>query len=202
MTQRMIGSLAPATGLTFALFWTMTALIAVEEVERMPDPIEVVRWVSVRQEVPPQTRPPRQIVRPKAPAPLEPVPPLTLEPSDPRHAVPGLREEPFDPGEDPTRGLGRAPSDGDAIPLLRIPPTYPERALARGIEGRVLVEFTIDASGTVRDPFVVAAEPSAIFDRAALAAVRQWRYSPRVVNGRAVERRGVRIAIPFLKDER
>lgn len=48
---------------------------------------------------------------------------------------------------DPIPRDGRAkiplePADGDAVPMLRVAPRYPERALARGIEGRVLVERT------------------------------------------------------------
>ncbi len=94
-------------------------------------------------------------------------------------------------------GFSMASADGDAVPMVRVPPQYPERALQRGIEGRVLVEFTISKSGSVKDAKVIAAEPSSIFNKAALKAVSQWKYNPKIVNGKAVEQPGVRIAIPF-----
>ena len=44
-----------------------------------------------------------------------------------------------------------AGSDRDVIPLVRINPDYPPRALSRGLEGWVQVQFTITATGTVKD---------------------------------------------------
>jgi protein TonB len=90
-----------------------------------------------------------------------------------------------------------AGSDRDVLPLVRISPDYPPRALARGIEGWVIVQFTISETGTVKDPVVVEAEPSDIFDEAALKAVARWRYNPRVEGGVAVERVGVQTIIRF-----
>jgi protein TonB len=94
-------------------------------------------------------------------------------------------------------GFSMASADGDAVPMVRVPPQYPERAMQRGIEGRVLVEFTISKSGSVKDPRVIAYEPSRIFNKAALKAVSQWKYNPKIEDGKAVEQKGIRIAIPF-----
>ena len=90
-----------------------------------------------------------------------------------------------------------AGSDRDVIPLVRINPDYPPRALSRGLEGWVQVQFTITATGTVRDPVVVNAEPKNIFDDAALKAIARWRYNPKVEGGVAVERIGVQTIIRF-----
>jgi len=90
-----------------------------------------------------------------------------------------------------------AGSDRDVIPLVRIAPDYPPRALSRGLEGWVQVQFTITATGTVKDPIVVNAEPKNIFDDAALKAIARWRYNPRVDGGVAVERVGVQTIIRF-----
>ena len=90
-----------------------------------------------------------------------------------------------------------AGSDRDVLPLVRISPDYPPRALARGIEGWVIVQFTISETGTVKDPVVVEAKPSDIFDEAALKAIARWRYNPRVEGGIAVERVGVQTIIRF-----
>jgi protein TonB len=68
-------------------------------------------------------------------------------------------------------------------------PTYPARARERGTEGWVDLEFTVAKDGTTRDALVRAAEPVGTFDRAALDAVKRWRYEPRVVDGNVVEQR-------------
>jgi periplasmic protein TonB len=90
-----------------------------------------------------------------------------------------------------------AGSDRDVIPLVRINPDYPPRALSRGLEGWVQVQFTITATGTVKDAVVVNAEPRNIFDDAALKAIARWRYNPKVESGVAVERVGVQTIIRF-----
>ena len=69
------------------------------------------------------------------------------------------------------------------------PPSYPTRARERGTEGWVDLEFTVTRDGTTRDAVVRAAEPAGVFDRAALDAVKRWRYEPRVVGGNVVEQR-------------
>ncbi|MFK7897146.1 MAG: TonB family protein [Myxococcota bacterium] len=98
-------------------------------------------------------------------------------------------------------GFSMASADGDAVPMVRVPPSYPERAKQRGIEGRVLVQFTISKSGSVKDPKVIAAEPSNIFNKAAIKAIRQWKYNPKILNGKPVEQVGQKIAIPFRLSE-
>src|SRR5688572_14221736 len=90
-----------------------------------------------------------------------------------------------------------AGSDRDVIPLVRINPDYPPRALSRGLEGWVQVQFTITPTGTVTNAVVVNAEPKNIFDDAALKAIARWRYNPKVEGGVAVERVGVQTRIVF-----
>jgi protein TonB len=68
-------------------------------------------------------------------------------------------------------------------------PAYPARARERGTEGWVDLEFTVATDGTTQDAVVRAAEPAGTFDRAALDAVKRWRYEPRVVGGNVVEQR-------------
>jgi periplasmic protein TonB len=60
--------------------------------------------------------------------------------------------------------------------VQRSMPVYPRGALARGIEGWVLVGFTVDPNGKVTSPKVVEATPPGVFDAAALAAVTKWQY--------------------------
>jgi protein TonB len=88
-------------------------------------------------------------------------------------------------------------TDRDVLPLVRVAPDYPPRALANGIEGWVQVRFTITPTGSVRDAVVVASEPRSVFDDAALKAIARWRYNPRVDGGQAVERVGMQTVIRF-----
>ncbi len=90
-----------------------------------------------------------------------------------------------------------AGSDRDIIPLVRINPEYPARALSRGVEGYVIVQFTITATGMVRDVIVVDAKPKGMFDTAAVRAVERWRYNPKVEEGVAVEGVGVQTMLNF-----
>lgn len=97
------------------------------------------------------------------------------------------------------RAGAQAP-DGDAMPIVRITPQYPRQALLQGIEGWVRVEFTIMPDGSVRDPLVVSAEPSGMFDRAAVQAVLKWKFKPRYVDGEAIARRAVQVIDFRLED--
>jgi periplasmic protein TonB len=87
-------------------------------------------------------------------------------------------------------------SDGDYMPIVQVAPQYPRRAADRGLEGFVLLEFTVTREGTVRDPQVIESS-SSIFDRAAIDAVLRFRYRPRVIDGEPVEVPGVRFRITF-----
>jgi len=88
-------------------------------------------------------------------------------------------------------------SDGDYLPIVRVEPVYPRRALTRGIEGYVLLEFTVTETGSVADPVVVEAQPPGIFDRAAIQAALRFKYQPRVVDGQPIAVAGVRNMITF-----
>ena len=67
---------------------------------------------------------------------------------------------------------------------LDVAPVYPEAARQAGISGVVVVELTIGADGSVTAAKVLRSVPA--LDDAALDAVKQWRYQPELVNGKAV----------------
>jgi protein TonB len=96
--------------------------------------------------------------------------------------------------------LGAPPSDADVIPLVRVNPQYPPRAISMGLEGWVEVEFTISAAGTVIDPVVVDSS-SSLFHRSTLRAIKKWKYNPKIVDGTAVERKGVRVRLDYALNE-
>ncbi len=82
---------------------------------------------------------------------------------------------------------------GEAVPVFKIEPRYPRKAAKSRIEGWVKVEFTITAKGAVTDALVVDSRPRRTFDRSAVQSVRKWRFKPRVVDGRPVQRKASQV---------
>ena len=68
--------------------------------------------------------------------------------------------------------------------VQRVPPAYPPEARTARVEGIVVLEATISTTGEVSDVEVLRSVP--LLDEAAVAAVRQWRYEPTLVDGVAV----------------
>lgn len=88
-------------------------------------------------------------------------------------------------------------SNQQAIPLYRSVPRYPAKALKRKKEGFVDLIFTIDKTGRPIDIKVTNAEPKRLFDRSAKAALKKWKYQPKVLDGQAVEQVGQTVTIEF-----
>jgi TonB family protein len=88
------------------------------------------------------------------------------------------------PGQDPRIDPGNPVRIGGDIVapkiLKRMAPEYPPAALAAGIEGTVLVEAQIQRDGRVGNVAVLRSVPG--LDEAALAAVRQWVFTPTLLN--------------------
>ena len=72
-----------------------------------------------------------------------------------------------------------------AMLIHRVEPIFPPLARQTAREGRVELHALIDADGTVRSLQALEGDP--MFYQSALDAVRQWRYKPTLLNGRAVE---------------
>ena len=94
------------------------------------------------------------------------------------------------------QGVGFGVSDGEYLPIVKVAPVYPSRALSRGLEGYVIVEFTVTQTGATKD-VVVVESTSSLFERAAVDAAYKFKYKPRVIDGVAVEVPGVRNKITF-----
>ncbi|MEE8379443.1 MAG: TonB family protein [Gammaproteobacteria bacterium] len=94
-------------------------------------------------------------------------------------------------------GAGLQATDGEYLPIVKIAPQYPRRALNRGIEGYAIVEYTVTKQGTVKDPVVIESSPGTIFNNAAIKSALRYKYKPRVVDGVPVEVSGVRTKITF-----
>ena len=89
----------------------------------------------------------------------------------------------------------------DLTPISKLPPQYPHHAAVREQEGFVRLLVVVIEDGTVGDIQVLESQPRRVFDKAAISAVRRWRYQPVVRNGRPV-RVKVTLTIDFeLEDE-
>jgi protein TonB len=71
--------------------------------------------------------------------------------------------------------------------LRPVTPVYPLDAQRKGIEGKVVLRFVVDENGQVKDPEVIKAEPTGVFEQAALAAIIKYRFDPAVVNDKKVK---------------
>jgi protein TonB len=126
-------------------------------------------------------------IRPEPPAPIDTLPTAVhtgvLPGVESFDTVVGEPPPPPPPVEQaPIRIMGgnlRAPKK-----VRDAPPVYPAIAQAARVEGIVILEATIDVNGQVREARVLRSIP--LLDEAALAAVRQWEYTPTLLNGRAV----------------
>ena len=121
-------------------------------------------------------------LKPKPPPPPDEAPPDMPKPDFDASTNMGVDISTINPDVDIDMSGGGFSSDGEYLPIVKVLPIYPRRALSRGIEGYVIVEFCVTEQGTVRDPVVVEADPSSIFDRAAINAALKFKYKPKVVN--------------------
>ena len=98
-------------------------------------------------------------------------------------------------------GLTGSGGDGEYLPIVKVAPQYPRRAAQKGIEGYVVVEFTVNKLGAVQDVVVIEAEPANIFNRAAISAAKKFKYKPKIADGKATLVTGVRNIIRFELDK-
>ena len=195
MLLRYTSAFLLGTVATFGLLTLMRSVIA--------DPLpaedsgikgEVISFVRLVQERDIPVDPPRPEPPPPPDEPPPPLPPPDHVFGGPTIGGPIEPEPPAEPGEDL---LNHHLGDGNYLPIVRVSPIYPRRALTRGIEGYVLVEFVVTETGTVRDPVVLFADPPGFFERAAVTAVLKFKYKPKVAGGKPVAVSGVRSRIVF-----
>lgn len=204
---RFLVSTPLALVVTIALFFLMQSMVGMRSGEMEPAVSgKVLGFVRLKRDV---TAKPEDVDLPERPPDVEAPPEMDMGPLDnggdsqvestlsvaaPTSAiVPQLSAGP---------NLGTAVGDTDAIPLLRVEPQYPPAASQNGTEGWVRVRFAISRSGQVKNAMVVDSQPAVIFDEAALRAVRKWKYQPKVVDGRQVERHGLLVKLTFKLDKK
>lgn len=195
-----------AAMVTFSVFWMMQGLISSgKSVVAQENFGKLVEFVDVAKNHDVQTRDRKPKKPPVAPT----QPPKIAQPKptiDSNSASSGTNDAgsfiadniDIAPQMSVDAGLsGAASSDGEYLPIVKIAPQYPRSAAQRGIEGYVVLEFTVTTLGSVKDVKVIEAEPANVFNQAAISAAQKFKYKPKVVNGQPVEVPGVRNIIRF-----
>lgn len=194
---RVIAAGVLAVAITFGLFVLMHTLIAAnmkEPKEGDDTKIADIHMPERKIETKFDTAKPDKPEEPETPPPEAP---------EPDFATPDLTPDGIQMGAPKVdanlnvAGVGGFSSDGEYLPIVKVQPVYPRRALSRGIEGFVIVEFTVTKSGAVRDAVVIQAEPANVFNRAAVKAALKFKYKPRVIDGEPIEVPGVQNKITF-----
>jgi len=195
--RRFIAGLPIAAIITIALFLLMRFFITGDfKLEKKRDVVRLdinpkVQELEVRQrEVKPERTkdvkpppPPPAIEKQKAVQPKEGI--ASISGSIPDFEPPSLN-----------RGnINFQVSDRDAQPLVRIEPIYPPRAAEQGREGTCTGYFDVSADGKPYNIKVTCS--SSMFVRAATRAIEKWKYNPKIVDGKAVARRGVQTPFKF-----
>jgi len=190
---RLIIGILLGLAVTAALFWTMQYLIETADRElneggsgHLVDFVRLKRDESIqRRQLKPKKPPP-----PDAPPPQPPTPQLdNLNPNAEKIAISAA---PVETDIEMSGGFSLGVGEGDYLPIVKVAPIYPQRALSRGIEGYCVVQYTVTKQGTIRDPFVIEDQcTSSLFHRASVQAALKFKYKPRIIDGQAVEVPGV-----------
>jgi len=192
LTRLVIG-LVLALAVTCSLFWLMQYLIETADrslnedgAGNLLDFVRVKRDESIKaRQVKPKKPPP-----PDAPPPQPPTPQLdNLNPNAEKIAIKAV---PVETDIEMTGGFSLGVGEGDYLPIVKVAPIYPNRALSRGIEGYCVVQYTVTRQGTTVNPIVIEDQcTSALFHSASLNAALKFKYKPRIMDGEAVEVPGV-----------
>ena len=162
--------------------------------EQIKPPDEITKEKELEEPPPPdEVPPPPEVPQPEITKPQ--VSQLDLE-------MPNL-EIPLNVEGTPFLGdfMRSAPNKSDAVsttgklqtftnikPTLRIPPTYPRRALRAGIEAAIKVKLTIGKDGKVKDYNIIKSEHSDLFSKAISKVISRWKFPPKTnENGQTIE---------------
>jgi len=201
---RVLAGLVFGLAVTAALFWVMQYMI--ETTDHQLDKTgsaQLVDFVRLKRDEAIH----RRELKPKKPPPPESPPDLPsmpqLESLNPSAGTIAISAAPVETDiEISGAGFSLGVGEGDYLPIVKVAPIYPQRALARGIEGYCVVQYTVTRQGTIRDPFVIDDQcTNSMFHRPSLQAALKFKYKPRVIDGQAVEVPGVQNRFTYVIEE-
>ncbi|MBL1294187.1 MAG: energy transducer TonB [Thiotrichales bacterium] len=192
---RFLISLVLAIAITFFLLWAMQALVATgdrsiaDDRDRLAlDFVRIERSETLERKKHKPDKPPL----PDKPPPQPPQPKLDdinphVEKISVSVAPVGIEVKLS------SSGFSLGLSEGEFLPLAKVSPVYPQRALRRGIEGFCTVQYTVTSTGATSNVAVLEDQcTSKVFHQTSIAAAKRFKYRPRVRDGNAVDVPGVR----------
>lgn len=190
---RLVIGLVMAMAVTLSLFWLMQYLIETADRTLNDDGAgNLVDFVRVKRDEAIE----RRQLKPKKPPPPDKAPPQPPTPQldnlNPNAEKIAISAVPVETDIEMTGGFSLGVGEGDYLPIVKVAPIYPNRALTRGIEGFCVVQYTVTRQGTTKDPVVIESQcTSSLFHRASVNAALKFKYKPRIMDGEAVEVPGV-----------
>ena len=147
---------------------------------------------------------PNETVKKREPKPTKPAPPKAAPPPPMEMAVqtPQVKVQ-----QVPLKAISNLPTmemssvgfnlgavaEAEYLPIVKIAPTYPSRALRQGLQGHCTVEYTVTKLGATKDIRVVNDDCThSLFRSVSVKAAQRFRYQPKVIEGKAIEVKGVR----------
>lgn len=196
---RFAAAACTASVITLVLFQLMATLVTSEPYQSTrPTTVIDVAWADPKKERPAETKPKLQPPPPKVTA-----APKTTVLSEPNAGELLPTEGPM-PEIQINTGSGlpvlQQQPNSEPSPIVRINPKYPVVAARDGIEGWVQLRFSVDATGSVTDIEVIAAQPQRVFEQEAIRALKRWKYQPSTLDGAAAARSGLQVQLDFNLD--
>jgi|TARA_B110000438_G_scaffold111110_1_gene108980 protein TonB len=197
MYARYAISIVAGSAITISLLFVMHLLIASgKSALTEPRARHLLEFVRVKRNENINTEDITPEKPPKPPEIPQEMPPQDMDSVDPN--APTINIPPPSVGNDLNIGGpgGMNIAEGDYLPIVRVAPIYPARALSRNLEGYCDMSFTVTPAGTTQDPFAEFCT-SSLFDRSSQRAVLKFKYKPRVVDGVPQMVSGVKTRITF-----
>lgn len=150
-----------------------------------PKPQTVKKPVPYFEQVPSKSvaKPQPEKVERTAETAQKPAPTPNQQPSQPTAASQGITSQPI-------------LVDKPALVSAQVQPRYPRIARKRGIEGTVMYEIWLDAQGNQIKQQLLSSSGTEALDQSALEAIKQWKFSPHILDGVPVAHR-IHIPIRF-----
>jgi periplasmic protein TonB len=199
MFTRYASAVTTGTFVTFGLLFVMQLLVTLQPgVKAEPRPrFNLTPFKMERDDTPVQPReqlPPREKLTNTELPPARPTHATNTGPIGVHYPTPTA---PTNGNGIPTIGLY---NDGPLVALVRVAPVYPTRAIARELEGYVVVQFDVAANGQVTSVIVIESSDS-IFNAAAIQAAGRFKFKPRVVDGVPLATLGIQNMFRFRLDD-
>ncbi|MBK8198961.1 MAG: TonB family protein [Acidobacteria bacterium] len=198
--MRILAATAIAIPIVLAIFMLMNALISVKELKLASGEQRVLAAITPqKQDSDVRTRQRSKPQRIDSAAKPPPPPKQSATKSSinlPTPKIEGAVPQNLDLGRMKSLAIDPvAVSDRDAQPIRPPTPSYPQRAQERGLSGSCDVRFDVDTRGK---PYNVSATcTDAVFKAEAERAVGRVEFAPKIVRGKAVERRNVVYPLEF-----